>query len=353
MQLPKKVIDLMPYAPNEGVFDVALDANESFIELDEKIVNELSEKIKGLNFNRYPDPTAKKLRQAFANFYSLPWECCVASNGSDEIISVIVNCLTQKGDKILTLAPDFSMYRFYSHLAETETLEINKQGDSDKDIKEIIKAVNEQKPDMIIFSNPCNPTGKIFTKEEIRLLLKSCQCLFVLDEAYMDFSDQSMLPEFEKYNNLIILKTCSKAFGLACLRIGFAVTVKELADKLLAVKSPYNVNSVSQLMGENVLQKKEYISSCIDKIIENKNMLCKGIEELEQKYQNIFKSEKTYTNFAVIKTKEATPIFEFLKTKKISVRCFKDFLRVTAGSEKENKVFLQAFEEYLKGRERI
>ncbi len=351
MQLPEKVINLMPYAPNEGNFDVVLDANESFISLDEKIADKLSMEIKNINFNRYPDPTAKKLRQAFADFYSLPWECCVASNGSDEIIGVIINCLTQKGDKILTLAPDFSMYGFYSHLSEVKSIQIDKLGESDKDIEEIIKILEKEKPNMIIFSNPCNPSGKIFTKEQIRKLLKGCNCLFVLDEAYMDFSDQSMLNEFENYDNLIILKTCSKAFGLACLRVGFAVCVKELADKLLAVKSPYNVNTVSQLMAQKVLYEKEYLLSCIEKIIESKKSLCKGIEELEQKYQNSFKSEKTYTNFAVIKTNEANEIFEFLKQKKISVRCFNGFLRITAGNDKENKAFLQAFEQYLKERQ--
>ena len=250
-QLNEKVKNLTPYEPISGTYEIRLDANESFLTVPKNIENEMVEALKNSALNRYPDPMATKLVNGFANYFNVNADCVTAGNGSDEIISVIMNAFLQKGDKILTLEPDFSMYRFYAEIAECESVKYQKDDNLDVNIDDVITLANSENVRIVIFSNPCNPTSRIITKDHIRKLINSTDALVVLDEAYMDFAeDESLLGEFEKYDNLIILKTCSKALGSAALRLGFAVANKTLTNVIRAVKSPYNVNSVSQALGE-------------------------------------------------------------------------------------------------------
>lgn len=126
---------------------------------------------------------------------------------------------------------------------------------------------------MLLFSNPCNPTSLGLKREEVRHLLRSVNCLVVLDEAYMDFWDQSLLNEAENYDNLILLKTCSKAFGLAGIRLGFAIANPTITNALRAVKSPYNVNSVTQAIGAVVITRTETFEDRTETLIQRRKEL--------------------------------------------------------------------------------
>ncbi len=222
-QLNDKVKNLTPYEPISGTYEIRLDANESFLTFPEEIENEMVEALKNTALNRYPDPMATKLVKGFADYFDVNADCVTAGNGSDEIISVIMimNAFLQKGDRILTLEPDFSMYRFYAEIAECESVKYQKDENLDVNIDDVISLANKENVRIVIFSNPCNPTSRIVTKDDVRKLINSVDSLVVLDEAYMDFAeDESLLGEFKNYDNLIILKTCSKALGSAALRLG-------------------------------------------------------------------------------------------------------------------------------------
>ena len=213
-QLNEKVKNLTPYEPISGTYEIRLDANESFLTFPKEIEDEMVEALKNSALNRYPDPNATKLVKGFADYFKVNPDCVTAGNGSDEIISVIMNAFLQKGDKILTLEPDFSMYRFYAEIAECESVKYQKDNNLDVNIDDVIALANNENVRIVIFSNPCNPTSRIVTKDDVRKLINNIEALVVLDEAYMDFAeDESLFGEFENYDNLIILKTCSKALG--------------------------------------------------------------------------------------------------------------------------------------------
>ena len=345
-QLNEKVKNLTPYEPISGTYEIRLDANESFLKFPEEIEEKMVEALKNTAFNRYPDPNATKLVDGFSKYFGVNPECVTAGNGSDEIISVIMNAFLQKGDKILTLEPDFSMYRFYAEIAECQSVKYQKDENLDVNIDDVIALANSENVRIVIFSNPCNPTSRIITKEDIRKLINNTDALVVLDEAYMDFAeDESLLGEFENYENLIILKTCSKALGSAALRLGFAVANKTLTNVIRAVKSPYNVNSVSQALGEVLFAHPDYIDNCIETVVNSRKELYSQILEINSdKIEKVF---ETHTNFVFLKVKNAKQVFEKMKENSIIIRNMGDYLRITAGNTQENEKMLKTFKKVL------
>lgn len=345
-QLNEKVKNLTPYEPISGTYEIRLDANESFLTFPKEIEDEMVDALRNSALNRYPDPMAAKLVKGFADYFGVNADCVTAGNGSDEIISVIMNAFLQKGDKILTLEPDFSMYRFYAEIAECDSVKYQKDENLDVNIDDVIELANKENVRIVIFSNPCNPTSRIVTKDDVRKLINSVDSLVVLDEAYMDFAgDESLLGEFENYDNLIILKTCSKALGSAALRLGFAIANKTLTNVIRAVKSPYNVNSVSQALGEVLFSHPDYIDQCIKTVVNSRKELYK--ELLEIKSDKIEKIYETNTNFVFMKVKNAKSVFEKMKDNSIIIRNMGDYLRITAGTEYENEKMLETFKKVL------
>ena len=347
-QLCKKMRELVPYDPIEGEYRIRLDANESYFLPDEALKKELAAAAAAVAFNRYPDPYASELCRAFAELYGVPVSAVTAGNGSDELISLICGSLLQKGERILTFAPDFSMYRFYGEIFEDRVDVLQKEPDLSVDVDQVIRFVRENGVRAVIFSNPCNPTGQGMSKKAVRKLVSSVDALVVLDEAYMDFWDQSLLSEVLDYDNLIILKTCSKAIGMAAVRVGFAVAGPVLTRALQAAKSPYNVNSVSQAMGACILKKRELLEHCRKALIQSAQELRSSIADLAKQFPVLEEVYLTHTNFVFLRSEKSREIYKALLDRSIAVRCFGGYLRITTGSPEENRAFLEGFCDILK-----
>ena len=346
-QLNEKLKNMVPYEPISGNYAIRLDANESFLPLDREIQAELAKKLTEIPFNRYPDPLAAEVCRQFADYYGISADYVTAGNGSDELISVIVGTFLSKGDKLLTVMPDFSMYGFYADLAGVTVITQEKNEDLNIDVDALIKTVKREKADCIMFSNPCNPTGQGLSREEVRRLVTSVDCLVVLDEAYMDFYTESLMGEAEQYDNLIILRTCSKALGLAAVRLGFAVANQTLTAVIRAAKSPYNVNSITQAYGSVVLSHKDKEQEALQKILASREELYAALVSLQEKYRCFDRIYPTVTNFVLVETSHAKEWFDALKERSIVVRLMGNRLRITAGSSDENKAVLDALAELV------
>ncbi len=339
--LTEKLVSLTPYDPIQGDYKIRLDANESFIDTDaESLLNA----VKGASLNRYPDPYAKKLIKAYGELYGVNEEFITAGNGSDELISIITACFLQKNERVLCLSPDFSMYAFYSSLYELDVRVLEKESDLTVNIDKVIEKVNTENIKAVIFSNPCNPTSLGLLKNEVVRLINSVNALVIADEAYMDFwgEENSLMKCAAEYDNLIVLRTCSKALGMAGLRLGFAVSGKLITEKLRAAKSPYNVNVLTQYAAEYFIsdskEMKRRIEACITARKELYGDLnCRNYPFFETIYPSV-------TNFVFIKTSKAKEIFEYLLSNLIAVRYMGDYLRITAGNETENKALLTALD---------
>ena len=194
--LAPKAGSLHPYDCSEGVYRVHMDANESFLLPTEADRMKMARAAADVALNRYPDPLARDLCAAFASLYKVKPELVTAGNGSDELISVILSTFLQKGEKVLTVAPDFSMYRFYTAITETPCVTLDKGEELRIDPEKVIRTIREEKIRLFIFSNPCNPTSLGLKREDVRRIITETDALIVLDEAYMDFWDQSKYTSF-------------------------------------------------------------------------------------------------------------------------------------------------------------
>jgi histidinol-phosphate aminotransferase len=357
-RLPKKLADFTPYEPLTGDYRIRLDVNESFIEIPTEEVVRAVMDIDRLKLNRYPDPYATKAVTAFAELFNVDFDCVTAGNGSDELIGLICAGLLEKGSKVLTFEYDFSMYNFYAKLYELEVLTLEKDDNFEVDIDEVIDFVKQNGVKCIIFSNPCNPTSLGIEKPEIERLVRELSetgVLVVLDEAYMDFwSDQSgseahsMLGDVENNNNLIVLRTCSKSVALAGIRMGFAVTNKRITRALKTVKSPFNVNSLTQSIAAAILSDEVGYKKSIEFIKKSTRDLyeaCKGLAVLGV-FERVF---KTKTNFVFCETEQAEEIYEYLLEQGIAVRCFGDYLRICAGTREEMNELARALASWKVG----
>lgn len=344
--LNKKIINLVPYEPISGTYDIRLDANECPDNLPEFIREDIKAEIDKLAFNRYPDPMASSVVEAFASYYGINPALVTAGNGSDELIFLIEAAFLEKGDKMLVVSPDFSMYNFYSSICEVECETFVKNDDLDIDVDALIEKVNSDGIKLLMFSNPCNPTGRGITADEARRLVTSVDALVILDEAYMDFWDQSLLSEVEKYSNLIIFRTASKAVGSAALRLGFAVANETISRAVKAVKSPYNVNSFSQAAGAVIFKNKEYLQNRQKTIVKNRETLYNGLMELGNALED-FTPIESVANFVFVRTSQAEKIFTYLKSKSIVVRLMGSYLRITAGTGQEVEQVLNSIKEYF------
>ncbi len=345
-KLSKKSEGFTPYEPLKGDFRIRLDANESFIVPSKALENKIIRAVRAENLNRYPDPTAFGLCEAFALAYGVKTEEVAASNGSDEMISVLYNAFMDEGDRILVTEPDFSMYRFYASLAGYEVISLKKKN-LKPSVKDIIKKIETERPRIFIFSNPCNPTGYGIKKSDVLKIAEAAGkvgTLVVADEAYMEFWDQSVIPYINDFDNLLVMKTCSKALGSASLRVGFSVAPKRLTDVIKMVKPPYNVSAYSQAAARVILEEKDYVKKVSRQIVLRKKELYRGLKALER---DGFRVLPSVSNFVVVLSENARAIFDELLKKGIAVRCFNGFLRITAGSKKENAEVISAIFEIL------
>lgn len=345
--LNEKIKNLEPYQPLQGEYHIRLDANESCFNFSDEMIENIKTIVEKIDYNRYPDPMAAKLCKTFAAYYNISADLVTAGNGSDELISILMNCFLMKGDSIVTVAPDFSMYQFYASLAELNCVSAPKNDDLTIDIQQIIETVKQNNAKAVLFSNPCNPTSKGLAEEDILCLLKSVDALVILDEAYMDFWEASLLNRVNDFDNLIILRTASKAAGAAALRLGFAIANQTITKAMRAVKSPYNVNSLSQEIGTLLYSSTEYLSGIKKKIVKLRENLYNGCKALEENNQERIKVLEGCTNFVFIHSLEAEELYQYFLSKGIAIRKMGAYIRITAGTENENKEVLKTFKNYL------
>ena len=347
-ELNEKLKSMEPYEPITGSFRIRLDANESFVPPADEVMEDIKAAIENLHYIRYPDSLASELCALAASYYGVKPELVTAGNGSDDLISVIMNAFTQKGDKVLTFTPDFSMYSFYSSLTETVCIEMPKREDFTIDVDAAIKLANSENVRLIIFSNPCNPTSVVLNAGEVKKLVGNVSSLVIVDEAYMDFCGQSLVTETESFDNLIVLRTMSKAMGMAAIRLGFSIANQTITSAIRAAKSPYNVNSVSQAIGCAVFAHSEYIKHAITRINASRDSLFAEMKRLQIEMPGKITAIAADANFVFTKADKAGELFEALMKAGIIVRRIGDYLRITAGRNLENIEVVKAIERFYK-----
>lgn len=349
MRISKRLAGQEPYSPGGKPCKVVLNANESFIPPSDALMTDFRRVVEQTAFNRYPDPRAEALCKAFAGLYGLDWENVTAFNGSDESIDLLYACLVASGDAVVTVSPDFSMYSHGAYMNDVREFIYEKE-DYCIDVDALLAFAREKDAAMILFSNPCNPTGIALPREEVIRLIDGFDGIVCVDEAYMDFGKDSILDLAGTRSNLVVLKTCSKALAMASLRIGFAVTTKEMSMLLQAGKAPYNVGRLVQALGVCMLERHDEIHANIDRIRRSIAELAAGLEDLCERYEVLERVLPTSANYCYVLTAEAKALYERMQEHDVLVRTYSagDALRICCGTDEENAACLAALEASIK-----
>lgn len=327
---------------------ILLNANEMSFNQKEEIIEEMQEALKNVLFNRYPDDSCHELLSAYANKMNLNESQVLAGNGSDQMLGLLIGTFLSKGKTLYTLTPDFSMYDYYASSYEADIEKFPLTLGSDFDLEAFIEKGQQIQPNMILFSNPNNPTGQCLAKKDIVKILEAFSDIpVVIDEAYMEFGNESMLDEIENYSNLYVTRTLSKAYGAAGLRLGFLISSKDNMDYIRPRKVVYALSSVSQKLGKIIIEHMEEFEPVIEEIKKQRDeMIEKG---KDFKHLTLHPSQG---NFICIQSANTDALNEAFKNNNIVIRDYmgKDYIRITVGTKEENDLvmnILKGFEESL------
>lgn len=296
--------------------------------------------------NRYPDPQQGEVKAKISELKGVSEKNILLGNGSDEVLDLVFRAFCEPGnDNIITLPPTYGMYKVLADINNIENKEILLNEDFEPDVPEILNAVDENTR-IIFLCSPNNPSGNSFDEDKISSILDNFNGLVVIDEAYIDFSEnESWIQKLEFFPNLIVTQTFSKAFGLAGIRLGMLFASQDVITILNKIKPPYNINQQTQEQALKRLSDSEEIKIQIADIKREKDSLLKQL--LQVSFVNkIYPSD---ANFLLLKVDDANRRYEdFLKmgivlrnrsTQPLCENC----LRITVGTEKENEQLIRAF----------
>ena len=301
------------------------------------------------DYNHYPDPEQRRLREVLSNYLHVPSQQIIAGNGSDELIDLLMRMFVGPGENIIIPAPTFGMYAIAAAICGGEALSVARDEDFEIDVEAIALAVTP-KSKAVFFASPNNPTGNIATEAQIRGLLET-GLLVVVDETYYEFCGHTVLPLVDEYPNLVVLRTFSKWAGLAGLRIGLGVMHPDLAETMMSVKPPYNVNQAAEVALIASLEDTSVLLERVKRLVDERDRML----DLLTKVPNI-KAWPSQANFILIQLPEgrAPEIFEGLCRRGIFLRYFgtpqlKDYIRTSVGLPHETDAVVSALAELVGG----
>jgi histidinol-phosphate aminotransferase len=328
-----------------------MSANENPRNVPTVLVERMVARLRDLPFNRYPDPLANTLRDDIANAYGLERTNVLVGNGGDELLFDIALAWGGPGRTLLNFPPTFSVYAANARLTHTTVESIDRLPDFTLNEEAILERVAKGKVQCIMITSPNNPTGQCARLEFIEQLLNATDALVVVDEAYGEFAGQTVLPLLEAHQNLLILKTFSKAYALAGVRLGYVLAHASVINELIKVRQPYSVDAVSQAFGEVVFENRALFESGIEEIISERARVFEVLT-CDDAFAKVeaFPSD---ANWILMRVPQAHEAWDYLYSQGVLVRDFSSApllggcLRVTIGTPAENDRFLRELKVFL------
>ena len=323
--------------PEEDI--IKLDANENPYGCSPRVRQKLAEYP---YYYIYPDSNQTELREALSQYVGLGTEYLVAGNGSDELIDLLLRILLAPGDEVIVNVPTFDMYRFCTEVCRGKTVNVLRKKDFTVDVP-AVKAAITAKTRIIFLTNPNNPTGTIISEKDILELLKTGLPV-VVDEAYYEFNGQTVAKLVPQYRNLIVLRTFSKWAGIAGLRVGYGIFTPELAEVLIKVKPPYNVNLAAQVAVIESIKDSRYLLGTVQKMIEERDRLFVELQKLD-----FLKPVPSQSNFILCEVTrgDAKQLQDGLEALGILIRYYntpllKNYIRISAGKPEQTAKIIGA-----------
>ncbi len=344
--------DLSAYhVPDPGKM-IKLDAMENPYHWPEVMQQEWLTQLADVPVNRYPDPSAAKLTARLEQVMNVPQGMhSILGNGSDELIQIICMALAQPGRVVMAPEPTFVMYQMIARFTNMEYQGIPLDAQFHLDMSAMEKAIEKYQPAVIFLAYPNNPTGNLFSAEDIKTIIKLAPGLVVVDEAYHAFAGHSFMPMLEDYDNLLVMRTVSK-MGLAGLRLGILSGRKEWIREFDKVRLPYNINVLTQFSAEFALAQDEVLQQQTDQICADREHLKAALSDFKDIIQY-----PSAANFILFKVENISSesVFAALKESGILIKRFADSygplancLRVTIGTAEENQAFINSLKSIVK-----
>jgi len=298
----KNIRNLKPYSSARDEFKgnakIFLDANENAFG-----------SLGGDDYNRYPDPLQLKLKKKIAKIKKVGAEQIFLGNGSDEVIDLLLRAFCNPGiDNVILMPPTYGMYKVAADTNDISSIEVPLNGDFDIDLENVLDVINEYTK-LIFICSPNNPSGNRMNKVSIIRLLEYFHGIVIVDEAYIDYSDEkSLIDLLGTYANLVVIQTFSKARGMASLRVGIAFTNEKIINILNKIKPPYNINGLSQDKILEVLKRKTHFNDMVELVKDQRYKLSVELEKLSFT-ERVYPSQ---ANFVLAKFTDAKKIYDYL-----------------------------------------
>jgi histidinol-phosphate aminotransferase len=341
----KNIAALVGYVPGEQPRDegiIKLNTNENPYPPSPRVLAALRHAI-NRSLRLYPEPLADSLRAVAASIYGVRTENILAGNGSDEILSILMRCFVGPQDRVAFPVPTYSLYDNLIAIQQGERIAVDYPADFS--LPEDLAAQNAA---LTFLCNPNSPSGTLVSLHEIERLARAVSGILVIDEAYVDFAESegaSTLPLIRQLPNLVVLRTFSKSFSLAGMRIGLAFASEEIVLGMMKVKDSYNLNRLSLVAATAALQDMPWMMRNVARIQRSRRQLAAGLKKMG------FYVYPSHANFVMARKREENlkEVYEKLKGKKILVRYFdipglQDCLRITVGRPREIRLLLNAME---------
>jgi histidinol-phosphate aminotransferase len=326
---------------------VKLDAMENPYSLPDELRRELAEVLSRVDLNRYPESSPRKLRELLALKMGVPRGMeLILGNGSDELLQVVTVALARPGAAVMFPSPAFVMYSMYAKFFGMKAVPVPVREDFSFDAAAFLARMKVEQPAIVFIAYPNNPTGVLYPEKDVADVIRAAPGLVVVDEAYHAFAGKTFMGRLGEFANLVVLRTVSK-LGLAGIRLGYLAGRPQWIEQFDKVRSPYNVNVLTQAAALFLLERLDVLQEQAARIRADRGSLAKALAALPG--VTVFPSE---ANFLLIRVPDADGAFEGLRrqgvlVKNLNMPAMQNCLRITVGTPDENRILLNALREAL------
>jgi len=331
------------YTLGEYEYEAKLNQNENPYDVPRELKREILDFALERSWSRYPPFDPAGLRERLAEYTGWKADGILVGNGSNEIIQALFEVFIEKGDRIVLPSPTFTVYRLVGTVLGADIVEVPLNRDYTFDCDALERAFLDGGK-LLVLCSPNNPTGTLFPLERLERILRETDCPVVLDEAYFEFSKETAAGFLGRYDNLVILRTFSKAFSLAGLRVGYGLMNPALAVEVAKAKLPYNLDFFSMAAAERLLEKRDVLAPAIDEIVRERDFMISAMNEIEG-----VRAYPSRANFILFETPcEPRDVFKRLLGDGLLVRDVSSYpmlgkaLRVSVSTPRDNRRFLES-----------
>jgi histidinol-phosphate aminotransferase len=342
-----KIVDLVPYKVSATNYRWTLNANESPINLFDEWQAEIIAELKKESINLYPSANCDELRELLADVNGCLPENIVCGNGSDEIIKMITEVFIDQNDKVVIPIPTFSEYFTSVTVAGGDIIPIKSKSDFTFDVDAIIEAANQNQAKLIFLCVPNNPTGLALADSEIDRIINETKSIIAIDEAYFEFYGKTSAMIALENQRVIVLRTLSKAFGVAGIRLGYAIANLNTIEMLQRVRMPYNVSSLTQAVARVAVRNFDQIRSITQTMIEERERMISQLSKLD------LEIVESHTNFILYRSERCEELLEKFESNRIGVRVYpkdpmlRNCIRISLGTKEANDAVISVFKEVV------